>query len=688
MTNLNENILEGAVVSSLFESFEPPENKEKHYYIRGKFATIETVNNNKRFYPRALWEREVAKYQEVIKTGSINTLMEWDHPEDRLEVDPIQAIGKITNLWIDGNYVMGEAVIFDTPKAEVLKSMIKHGVQISVSSRARGRVDSSGVVQEFDLITFDFVAKPSDKSATMYGLYEKYMETTNESRDHNLVFAHGHYLKLPESYRFISIDENAEIFAHRIKPRKDKGIWDSGKSAIKIGFIDIDKSKIRGDYEDFMEDQTKKAMVRFNGTLDLNRAIQSEFEAYGLYYASKKITLLDHLNEEFEIDMEKFEDGSMDKEDNEDAVLESLVRQVRTKDSIIDDLKDEIEFLRESKKDELNKEESQMNEAKDFIILDVDHEGEKIEIPASYKFISVDWDGISVHKEKPKYDLNNMEFTSKNKVKIVHLYWNPEEIILDWDPAVDVDDLGDDIDRHWETIVDWAENHIKKKGLLPLKNGMKTRKLADIYDGFCDDGEIDSSFDIGMLNESDGFGGRPRRSRNTKTFGEAMNETWSSRNRLSCKNFRLNESSKTVRYAKPLQQRLMEGDIVNPYLDYIHEPKPYDTRRHEEEREYHYRRSGEGLSQTHRHQDHTLLRDTDPASSSYSGEAEVLKIARLLQSVLGRDNTVGTVLDRDIDTGLTVRGYAADIEETPRFAENGLDFINKTLSESYNRFRR
>lgn len=145
---------------------------EKHFYIRGKFATIERLNNNRRVYPRALWEREVAKYQSEIENGTINTLMEWEHPKGRLTVDPKNAVAKITKLWIEGDYVMGEAVIFDTPQSETLKSMIRHGVKISVSSRASGNVGAGGIVKEFNLITFDIVTNPSDQSATMSGVLE------------------------------------------------------------------------------------------------------------------------------------------------------------------------------------------------------------------------------------------------------------------------------------------------------------------------------------------------------------------------------------------------------------------------------------------------------------------------------------------------------------------------------------
>lgn len=164
-----------------FALVEGMQDNEKHFYIRGKFATIGQINNNKRIYPRNLWEREVAKYQTQIENGTVNTLMEWEHPRGRLTVEPKNAIAKITKLWIEGDYVMGESVIFDTPQAETIKSMIKHGVKISVSSRASGRVGPGGVVQDFNLITFDIVTNPSDQSATMSGVLES-EETVQESR--------------------------------------------------------------------------------------------------------------------------------------------------------------------------------------------------------------------------------------------------------------------------------------------------------------------------------------------------------------------------------------------------------------------------------------------------------------------------------------------------------------------------
>lgn len=149
---------------------ESGESKKK-YKIKGVFSTIAEKNRNGRIYPRHLWESQVQKYQEVLKSGSINRLMEWEHPP-RNTVDPMQAIAAIDKLYIEGNKVMGEATILDNEKGNQLKSLIDNGIKISVSSRGTGKVGSGGIVENFNLITYDCVSAPSDKNASMTGICE------------------------------------------------------------------------------------------------------------------------------------------------------------------------------------------------------------------------------------------------------------------------------------------------------------------------------------------------------------------------------------------------------------------------------------------------------------------------------------------------------------------------------------
>ena len=147
-------------------------NTEKKYKIKGIFSTIGEKNRNGRIYPRPIWESEISNYQENFENGSINTLMEWEHPS-RTNVAPMQAVAKIESLKIEGNYVIGEAVLLNNEKAQQLKSLIDNGIKISVSSRGVGNV-RNGIVEDFKLITYDLVSDPSDYNATMNGVCESY----------------------------------------------------------------------------------------------------------------------------------------------------------------------------------------------------------------------------------------------------------------------------------------------------------------------------------------------------------------------------------------------------------------------------------------------------------------------------------------------------------------------------------
>jgi len=147
----------------------------KKYFIRGVFSTMGEKNRNGRIYPRNLWETEVNKYQTNFETGSINTLMEYEHPA-RTVVDPMEAVAKITKLEIKDKFVIGEAILLNNAKANQLKTLIDNDVKLSVSSRGVGSV-KDGVVENFKLVTYDIVAAPSDYNATMNGLVEQYALT-------------------------------------------------------------------------------------------------------------------------------------------------------------------------------------------------------------------------------------------------------------------------------------------------------------------------------------------------------------------------------------------------------------------------------------------------------------------------------------------------------------------------------
>jgi len=155
------------------------EGVEKKYRIKGIFSTPEKQNKNGRIYPKSVWEREVEKYQDILKTGHPNCLMELDHPP-RSNVDMMEAVAKMEKLYFENGYVMGEAVLLDNPKANQLKTLIDNGIKMSVSSRGVGSVKGN-VVENYNLITFDIIPNlgQSNYESEMYGIVEGVLQDKN-----------------------------------------------------------------------------------------------------------------------------------------------------------------------------------------------------------------------------------------------------------------------------------------------------------------------------------------------------------------------------------------------------------------------------------------------------------------------------------------------------------------------------
>ena len=136
--------------------------------FRGVFSEAERPNGNKRVYGNSLLKREVTKLQSQVNERRL--LGELDHPTD--EVVHLGNVSHIiTKLHMDGNLVMGEGEVLDTPAGKVLGELLRAGVKLGISSRGTGSVDldeagSNYVVGEnYNMITFDMVSEPSSQDA-------------------------------------------------------------------------------------------------------------------------------------------------------------------------------------------------------------------------------------------------------------------------------------------------------------------------------------------------------------------------------------------------------------------------------------------------------------------------------------------------------------------------------------------
>jgi hypothetical protein len=135
--------------------------------IGGTFQRADEENNNKRIYPKSLLMREVTKLEEAMKNRRL--MGELDHPkQDSVSLSNVSHL--VTSLKMEGNELVGEAEILNTPMGKVAQALIEGGVQIGISSRGMGTLSEGQdgkryVNEDFRLVTWDIVADPSTRGA-------------------------------------------------------------------------------------------------------------------------------------------------------------------------------------------------------------------------------------------------------------------------------------------------------------------------------------------------------------------------------------------------------------------------------------------------------------------------------------------------------------------------------------------
>ena len=153
---------------------EAKDGKPKSFAIEGVFAQAEQKNRNGRIYPRPIMEKAVDKYvtEQVSQKRSVGEL---NHPEGpTVNLDKVSHL--ITQLEWKGNDVVGKAQILDTPMGQIVKGLLEGGVQLGVSTRGMGSLESKGganyVRDDFILNTVDIVQDPSAPAAFVNGIME------------------------------------------------------------------------------------------------------------------------------------------------------------------------------------------------------------------------------------------------------------------------------------------------------------------------------------------------------------------------------------------------------------------------------------------------------------------------------------------------------------------------------------
>lgn len=152
---------------------EASEDGKKSLYIVGPFMESNKKNKNGRMYPFPVVEKEVGRYQELIKEK--RSLGELGHPPNPT-INLNQVSHLITELKMNGDDAYGKAKILGTPMGKIAENLIREGVRLGVSLRGVGSLKERNGINEvqddFLLSTVDIVSDPSAPSAFVQGVME------------------------------------------------------------------------------------------------------------------------------------------------------------------------------------------------------------------------------------------------------------------------------------------------------------------------------------------------------------------------------------------------------------------------------------------------------------------------------------------------------------------------------------
>ena len=161
-------LCEGGVCQDLLNEAEKKFIANGGMMLSGMMQMAETQNGNGRVYPQKILEREVQNYKKLVEER--RALGELDHPEESV-INLKNVSHMVTEIWMDGNKVMGKMKVLETPSGDILRSLVDSGVSIGISSRGLGSVKENAgktiVEDDFQLICFDMVSEPSTPGAFM-----------------------------------------------------------------------------------------------------------------------------------------------------------------------------------------------------------------------------------------------------------------------------------------------------------------------------------------------------------------------------------------------------------------------------------------------------------------------------------------------------------------------------------------
>jgi hypothetical protein len=144
-------------------------NTDGRMRIEGKLQQADVKNGNGRVYPLDILKTQVDAYIKGPVVSKTST-GELDHPDASI-INLSNVSHLITKIWWEGNDVMGELLLLNTPSGKIAQEIITAGIPLGISSRGMGSVKQIGesveVQDDFELLCWDLVSVPSTPGAYM-----------------------------------------------------------------------------------------------------------------------------------------------------------------------------------------------------------------------------------------------------------------------------------------------------------------------------------------------------------------------------------------------------------------------------------------------------------------------------------------------------------------------------------------
>lgn len=138
-------------------------------YLTGRMQFADKLNGNERYYPKAILQRQIEKYQQKIKSNQ--SVGECDHP-DSDQINPKNVAFLTKQVHWNGDEVIGTIMLTSNSVGKDMQALVEDGVTLSISSRGLGslkRTKKGDEVQDdFQLVGWDLVIEPSTPNASFW----------------------------------------------------------------------------------------------------------------------------------------------------------------------------------------------------------------------------------------------------------------------------------------------------------------------------------------------------------------------------------------------------------------------------------------------------------------------------------------------------------------------------------------